>query len=178
MTKTTNPFDVIKAEDAPLPKENPLASIRYSKIPRHVPLTEDLPAELEPLADELVRLATQGVTWAHMAGKVGLLPEELRKLCTAYPALHRAVAFGQGSGADVMSEVVYTEAVVNRNAEVALNWLKLRGGWQEPKGGANIKIETGNTTVSIDLDRLRSQAEDQSKLLEYDFDGKDNIVDV
>ena len=171
-------FKFTKADkiEAPSPKENPLLAIQYSKVPRHVPLTEDLPEELTALADDLARLAAQGVTWNHMAGRVGLMPEELRKMCVLYPALHRAVAYGHGLGADEMSAVVYEDAVVQRNAETALAWLKLRGGWQEPKTGTSIKIDMGAATVAIDLDRLRTQAADQSALLEYD--GESEVVDI
>ena len=46
-------------------------------------------------------------------------------------------------------------------------YLKTRGGFTEPRaGGASMSVTAGDVKVSIDLDRLRNQAAEQSNLLD------------
>ncbi len=145
---------------------NPVAAIRYSERPRLVPVTEELPEQLIPLADELARLASQGVGWHHMAGRVGLNAEELRKLCAAYPALTRAVQYGAGVGADEVSRVLYKKATVDEDIKAITLYLQTKAGFSKPVISPSVSVTSGDVTVSIDLDRIRTQAEEQTALLD------------
>jgi hypothetical protein len=159
--------DIIEPVGAPIAPVNPVNAIRYSEMPRIVPISEELPEQLAPLADELARLAAQGVTWAHMAGRVGMNSEELRKLCNAYPALLRATQFGAGYGADQVTAVLMKKALVEEDMNAIALYLKTRGGFTEPRAGsASMSVTAGDVKVSIDLDRLRNQAAEQSNLLD------------
>lgn len=156
----------LQAKEKP-PVKNPLAAISYSDIPRYVPVQEELPKEYEDLAKQIIRLSAQGATWAHMAGRLGLGAEELRKLCNIYPALLRAHWYGQGITADIATSQFFERLLAGDKDSLFL-YLKTRGGFTEPRAGtgANVSVTSGDVTVSIDIDRIRKQAEEQSNLLD------------
>lgn len=155
------------------PPANPLAAISYSDIPRYVPTQDTLPAELEGLAKDIIRLSAQGTTWAQMAGKLGFGSEELRKICNVQPALLRAYWYGQGITADIATKKFF-ERLLNDDKDALFLYLKTKGGFSEPKGGgANVSVTAGDVKVSIDLDRIRKQAEEQSSLLDGNADMQD-----
>lgn len=157
-----------KADASAPPPENPLAAISYSDIPRYVPTQDTLPEEYEQLAKDIIRLSAQGTTWAHMAGRLGFGSEELRKMCNVYPSLLRAYWYGQGITADIATSKFF-ERLLADDKEALFLYLKTKGGFSEPKGnGANVSVTAGDVTVSIDIDRIREQAAEQSKLLDTD----------
>jgi hypothetical protein len=154
-----------------LPPANPYRSVTFADMPRYVQQQEKmLPEDLHEMANEIVRLSRLGCSWSGMAGRLGLFPDELRKLFMAYPEQARASAFGLGVGSEDMTEVVYEKAVVERDLSAAMFWLKARGGFEPPpQKGTSISVTSGDVTVSVDLDRLRDMAAEQASLIDGEF---------
>lgn len=113
-----------------LPPPQPMKAIKLSDMPRYTQRTNDqiLPEQLEPMANEIIRLSMQGTSFASMAGRLGLLPDELRQLMITYPDMQRAMAYGQGLGSDEMTGVVFERGRAG-DMTAALAWLKAKGGW-------------------------------------------------
>ncbi len=154
-----------------LPPPNPYRSVTFADMPRYVEHQEKmLPENLHALANEIVRLSRLGNSWSGMAGRLGLFPDELRKLCMAYPELARAAAFGLGVGSEDMTQMVYEKAIVEKDLAAATFWLKARGGFEPPpQKGTSISVTSGDVTVSVDLDRLRDMAAEQANLIDGEF---------
>ena len=151
-----------------LPPPEPLKAIVYSDMPRYLENKDSpLPEELQNMAGEVVRLSKQGVSFGALAGRLGVLPEEFRRLCIEYPDLQRAMAFGIGIGSDQMTEKLYNKGAQEGDMTAITLWLKARGGFEPPKpSGGSVAVKSGEVTVSIDLDRIRNMSVEQSNLIE------------
>jgi len=154
-----------------LPPANPRRAVVLSDMPRYAQNQDRiLPEELRETAEMLVKLSRLGMSWSHMAGRLGLFPDELRKLCMAYPDLARAAAYGAGVASEEMTNVVYEKAVEQKDLSAAMFWLKARGGFDPPpQKSTSISVTSGDVTVSVDLDRLRDMAAEQATLIDGEF---------
>lgn len=151
-----------------LPAPQPLKVYKYTDIPRHKfdPEGKQL-VDVEKMADAMIQYARQGMSFSTIAGRLGYLPDELRKIMNNNPDLYRAMAFGVGLGSEEMTDRLYKKAVQEGDMSAIMTWLKARGGFEPPRAvsqGGNVSLKSGDTTVTIDLDNLKAMTHEQSNL--------------
>ncbi|MDE3023592.1 MAG: hypothetical protein KGI54_17365 [Pseudomonadota bacterium] len=150
-----------------MPPPDPLKVYRFSDMPRYKLDPEGKQkVNVEKLADEIIRLARQGVAFSMIAGRLGFLPDELRKVMQNNPDLQRAMLFGAAIGVDEVSHKNYEKAVQDGEMAAITLYLKARGDFEakKPPPQGNVAVKSGDTTVMIDMDSLRAMTHEQSDL--------------